>query len=69
MLALSNVFHFLAHKLARLSRRRFAFPLIFPRPFYCFFFWHNKIVSPVRPRADVTKPPFIYVAVAATATD
>jgi hypothetical protein len=38
MLALSNVFHFLAYKLTGLGGRRFAFPLIFPRPFYCFFF-------------------------------
>jgi hypothetical protein len=42
MFALSDVFHFLAHKLACLSRRRFPFALVLTRPFSRFFFWHNK---------------------------
>ena len=38
MFAFPNVFHFFAHKLARLSRRRFAFALVFACAFNCFFF-------------------------------
>ena len=49
MFAFSDVFHFLAHKLARLSAGRFAFAL----SFNCFFFWHNKMVSPLATRLDV----------------
>ena len=41
MFAFPNVFHFFAHKLARLSRRRFAFALVFACAFNCFFFWHT----------------------------
>jgi hypothetical protein len=53
--AFPNVFHFLAHKLAGLSAGRFAFALVFARLFYCFFFWHNKMVSPLDTRLDVNK--------------
>jgi hypothetical protein len=55
MFTFANMFHFLAHELARLSRRRFAFALIFVGSFDCFFFWHNNIVSPLTPRLDVAK--------------
>jgi hypothetical protein len=48
-----NVFHFFAHKLARLSGRRLAFALIFARAFNCFFFWHNNMISPLATRLDV----------------
>jgi hypothetical protein len=41
--ALSNVFHFFAHKLASLSAGRFAFALVFARAFDCFFFLAYKI--------------------------
>ena len=41
--AFADVFHFFAHKFARLSGRRLAFAIIFPRAFNYFFFWHNKI--------------------------
>jgi hypothetical protein len=51
MFAFSNVLHFFAHKLARLSAGRFAFALIFARAFNCFFFWHTRTVSP--PAADL----------------
>jgi hypothetical protein len=50
-----NVFHFFAHKLARLSGRRFAFALIFPRAFNYFFVWHNKMVSPLDALLDANK--------------
>ena len=63
MFAFSNVFHFLAHKLARLSAGRFAFTLVFARSFNCFFFWHNKIVSPLVMCLDVEE----YVGRSATA--
>jgi hypothetical protein len=53
--AFANVFHFFAHKFARLSGRRFAFTLFFVRSFDCFFFWHNKMVSPLATRLDVNK--------------
>ena len=53
MFSLTNVFHFFAHKLARLSGRRLAFALIFARAFNCFFFWHNKMISPLATRLDV----------------
>ena len=55
MFAFPNVFHFFAHKLARLSAGRFAFALIFARSFDCFFFWHNKMVSPLALGLDVDK--------------
>jgi hypothetical protein len=42
MFTLSNVFHFLAHELPGLGGRRFAFTLVFARPFNCFFFWHTE---------------------------
>jgi hypothetical protein len=51
--AFANVFYFFAHKLARLSRRRLAFALIFARAFNWFFFWHNKMISPLATRLDV----------------
>jgi hypothetical protein len=53
VLAFPNVFHFFAHKLTRLSRRGFAFALVFARPFNCFFFWHIKNVSPLTMPLDV----------------
>jgi hypothetical protein len=49
------VFHFFAHKLACLSGRRFAFARILARAFDWFFFWHNKMVSPLATRLDVKK--------------
>jgi hypothetical protein len=55
MLAFPNVFHFLSHKLARLSTGRFAFALVLARSFNCFFFWHNKMVSPLKGCLDVNK--------------
>ena len=55
MFAFANVFHFFAHKLARLSARRFAFTLVLARAFNCFFFWHNKMVSPLAMGLDVNK--------------
>jgi hypothetical protein len=48
-----DVFHFFAHKLARLSRRRFAFALVFSRAFQCFLFGHIKSVSPLAISLDV----------------
>ena len=53
MFAFPDVFHFFAHELARLSGRRFAFALVFARAFTCFFFWHNRNVSPLAGRLDV----------------
>jgi hypothetical protein len=47
MFAFPDVFHFFAHKLARLSGRRLAFALVLARAFYCFFFWHNKRITPL----------------------
>jgi hypothetical protein len=55
VLALPNMFHFFAHKLASLSGRRFAFTLIFARAFNYIFFWHNKRVSPLTAYLDVNK--------------
>lgn len=55
MLAFANVFHFFTHELARLSGRRFAFTLVLARTFNWFFFWHNKIVSPLGTHLDVNK--------------
>jgi hypothetical protein len=49
------MFHFFAHKLASLGAGRFAFALVFARSFDCFFFWHNKMVSPLEGRLDVNK--------------
>ena len=53
MFAFPNVFHFFAHKLARLSGRRLAFALIFARAFNWLFFWHNNMISPLATRLDV----------------
>ena len=53
MFAFPNVFHFFAHKLASLSAGRFAFTLILARAFDWFFFWHNKMVSPLATRLYV----------------
>jgi hypothetical protein len=47
MFAFADVFHFFAHKLARLSGSRLAFALVLARAFYCFFFWHNKRITPL----------------------
>jgi hypothetical protein len=55
MLAFPNVFHFFAHKLARLSAGRFALSLILACSFDCFFFWHNKMVSTLATQLDVNK--------------
>src|SRR5262249_5436944 len=55
MFAFANVFHFFAHKLASLSAGGFAFALIFACSFHCFFFWHNKLVSPLTTPLDVNK--------------
>ena len=53
MFTFSNVFHFFAHEFARLSAGRFAFALVFARAFNCFFFGHNRNVSPLAGRLDV----------------
>ena len=53
MFPLANMFHFFAHKLARLGRRRFAFALVFARVVKSFFFWHSKSVSPLAMLLDV----------------
>ena len=53
MFAFPNVVHFFTHKLACLSRRRFAFALVVSRAFQCFFFWHIKSVSPLTTSLDV----------------
>ena len=53
MFALPNMFHLFANKLAGLSAGRFAFALVLARAFNCFFFWHNKMVSPLAVRLDV----------------
>jgi hypothetical protein len=55
MLSFSNMLHFFAHELARLSRRGFTFPFVFTRPFNWFFFWHTKIVSLLGGHLDVTE--------------
>jgi hypothetical protein len=55
MFAFPDMFHFFAHKLTSLSAGRFAFALVFARAFNCFFFWHNKMVSPLEGRLDVNK--------------
>lgn len=55
MFALSDVFHFLTHKLACLRRRRFPFAFVVTRPFHCLFFRHSKIVSPLVMCLDVMK--------------
>jgi len=53
--AFPNVFDFFAHELASLSAGRLAFALVLVRPFNCFFFWHNKMVSPLDAHLDVNK--------------
>ena len=53
MFAFPNVVHFFTHELACLSRRRFAFALVFSRAFQCFLFWHIKSVSPLATGLDV----------------
>jgi hypothetical protein len=53
--AFPNVFHLFAHKLASLSAGRFAFAFVFARSFDWFFFWHNKMVSPLEGGLDVKK--------------
>ena len=55
MFAFPNVLHFLTHKLPSLSAGGLAFALIFARAFYCFFLWHNKMVSPLERCLDVKK--------------
>jgi len=54
MPAFSDVFHLFTHKLASLSAGRFAFALVFARAFNDFFFWHNKMISPLATLLDVT---------------
>jgi hypothetical protein len=51
--ALSDVFHFFAHKLARLRAGRFAFTRILARTFDGVIFWHNRDVSPLARGLDV----------------
>jgi hypothetical protein len=51
--AFPNVFHFFAHKLTRLSAWRFAFAFVLACSFDCFFFWHNKMASPLAAPLDV----------------
>ena len=53
MFTFPNVFHFFAHEFSRLSAGRFAIALVFARAFNCFFFWHNRNVSPLAARLDV----------------
>ena len=55
MLALPNMFHFFAHKLASLSAGGFAFALVLARAFNYIFFWHNKMGSPLTTLLDVNK--------------
>jgi hypothetical protein len=55
MFPFPDVFHFFAHKLASLSRRRLTFTLIFARAFNHFFFRHNKIITPLAARLDVNE--------------
>ena len=55
MFAFPNMFHFFTHKFARLGGRRQTFAFVFSRPFDWFFFWHNKIVSPLTAHLDVMK--------------
>jgi len=45
VLSFANMFHLLPYEFACLRRRRFAFARILLRPFDCFLFWHNKLVS------------------------
>jgi hypothetical protein len=51
--AFPNVLHFFTHKLASLSAGRLAFALVLARVFNYFFFWHNKMVSPLTSLLDV----------------
>jgi hypothetical protein len=53
VLAFPDVFHFFANKLARLRTRRHALTLVLACAFDCFFFWHNKNVSPPARALDV----------------
>ena len=53
MFAFPDVFHFFAHKLARLSGRGLALALIFARAFNYFFFRHNKRITPLATSLDV----------------
>jgi hypothetical protein len=36
-----------------LSAGRFAFALVFARAFNCFFFWHNRNITPLAACLDV----------------
>jgi len=56
MFAFSNMFHFFAHKLARLRAGRFALTRILARAFDGVLFWHNKDVSPLTTGLDVKNP-------------
>ncbi len=51
------MFHFFAHKFARLRAGRFALTRILARAFDGIFFWHNKDVSPLVRGLDVKIPP------------
>jgi hypothetical protein len=53
VLAFSNMFHFFAHKLARLRAGRLTFTSVLVRAFDCVLFWHNKDVSPLIWHLDV----------------
>lgn len=55
MFTFADVFHLLAHKLARLSGRRFAFAFVFTSAFDCFFFWHINVGSLLTSDLDVRK--------------
>ena len=56
MFSLANVLHLFPDKLARLRRRRFSFPFIFPSSFNCLLLWHNKKVSWQFALVVVTRP-------------
>jgi hypothetical protein len=45
VLALADVFNFLAHKLARLSTWSFPFRFVFSRAFKRFLFRHKRLLS------------------------
>jgi hypothetical protein len=47
------MFHFFAHKLARLCAGRLTFTSVLVRAFDCVLFWHNKDVSPLIWHLDV----------------
>jgi hypothetical protein len=48
VLSFADVVDFFADELPRLGRRRFSFTFVFARPFQCFFFWHDILLSRFR---------------------